>query len=102
MIAFLPLLALFSVAFAGFWMLDRLVRLEYASYGESWEEDGKPHGVFFVPPETKTLGGLSVRLGSSLALNRCAFAWLFKTPEWMRQDQRALRWVFWLRVFALT
>ncbi len=96
------MLALFPVALTAFWMFDRLVRLEYASYKESWEEDGRPHGFLFVASETKALGGFSVRLGSSLAFLRCFFAWLFEAPEWMRQDQRALRWVFWYRVSVLT
>jgi hypothetical protein len=43
---------LLPMCFAALWSVDRLVRLEYASHRESWEEDGKPHGLFFCPPET--------------------------------------------------
>ena len=89
------LAVLFLVGLTAFWMFDKLVRSEYASHREDWEQDGKPSGFFFHPPETQTPG-------SWLAFQRCTFVWLFKTPEWMRQDERTLRWVFWLRVSVLT
>jgi hypothetical protein len=60
-------LALFPVLFIAFWLLDKLVRLEYERYLTDWHEDGKPHGFFWVPPEAKALGGLTTKWGSSMA-----------------------------------
>jgi hypothetical protein len=37
---------LFAVVLTAFWMFDKLVRLEYASYRENWEQDGQPNGFF--------------------------------------------------------
>jgi hypothetical protein len=98
LIVFFVVLPLSVVLLTAFWMFDKLVRLEYASYRADWEQDGRPNGFLFHPPETKELDAPR----SWVAFNRCAFAWLFRTPEWMRQDERALRWVFWLRVSVLT
>ena len=83
------------------WTFDKLVRLQYASHRTKWEEDGKPHGFFFRPPETRALGGLFVTRSSSWAFQKCSVLWVLSTPEWMRKDQRALRLVFRLRVLTI-
>jgi hypothetical protein len=92
------LLLLFPVVIAAFIVFDQLVRLEYSSYRKNWEADGQPHGFFWVPAEAKSAGGWLVGFGSSFAMQRCTFGWLFSTPEWMRRDEKALRLVFWLRI----
>ena len=86
-----------GVLLAGFvalFTVDRLVRLQYASHRQAWEADGKPNGMLFRPPESEGMR-------SSWALQRCMFVWSFKTPEWIRQDRRALRLVFLMRVSLL-
>ena len=98
-IEFVYLGVLFSVVLTGFWAFHRLIRLEYVSYREQWEADGRPHSVFWVPREC--MGPIYVRFGCTQAMSRCSVAWLFKTPEWMRQDERAIRWVRWMRVSSL-
>jgi len=40
-------------------------------------------------------------LRSGLAFQRVSFVWLFKTPAWMRQDEKALRVVHRLRLLWL-
>ena len=97
----LILLALLPCLIGGFVIFDKLVRLEYFSYRKHWEEDGMPHGFFWVPPEARMAGGWLVRFGSSSAKGRKSFAWLLSTPEWMQSDERALRLVFWLRILVL-
>ena len=85
------LVALIAVLFGAFYFLDRLIRYEYQFHREAWERDGRPVGFFFRPPETSWLY-------SSFAFQRCAFAWLFRTPQWTREDSAArtllsrLRW----------
>jgi len=97
----LILMLLFPVLIGAFVAFDKLVRLEYSSYRRAWEADGKPHGFFWVPTESKSMAGFMVSFGSSMAFQRRAFSWLFVTPEWMKTDKRALRLVFWLRVLVL-
>jgi len=92
---------LFPILIAAFVVFDQLVRLEYSSYRMNWEADGKPHGFFWVPAESKSAGGWMVSFGSSFAFQRCTFGWLFSTPEWMRRDEKARRLVFWFRVLVL-
>lgn len=98
----LLLLILFPVLIAGFITFDKLVRLEYSSHRTDWEEDGKPHGFFWVPTESKSAAGWLVNVGSSAASWRTSFAWLFFTPEWVRGDEKALRLIFWLRILVFT
>jgi hypothetical protein len=98
----LVFLALFPVLIAAFIVFDKLIWLEYFSYRADWEKDGKPHGFFWVPRESRFAGGWLVRFGSSSAHWRNSFAWLFSTPEWMRGDDRALRLVRWLRILVLS
>jgi hypothetical protein len=86
---------------AGRLIIDKLVRLQYASHRAKWEEDGKPRGFFFRPPETRVLGGLFVTRSSSWAFQKCSILWMLWTPEWMRQDRRALQLVIRLRVLTL-
>ena len=42
---------------AAFVVFDRLMRLEYSCHRKMWEADGKPHGFFWVPAESKAAGG---------------------------------------------
>src|ERR671921_263668 len=84
------------------WLLFReLVRLQYGSHRHSWEQDGKPIGSLFYPPETRTWGGWIVRWSSWRASSRRRWAWLFATPAWMRGDNRALRLLFWMRAMRV-
>jgi len=83
------------------WTFDKLVRLQYAYHRAKWEEDGKPCGFFFRPPESRVLGGLFVTRPSSWAFQKCSVLWVLSTPEWIKQDQRALRLVHRLRVLTL-
>ena len=86
---------------AAFLLFDQLVRLEYKAHRGSWEADGQPHGFFWVPPESKLLGGWMMKLSSGIASKRCSLVWLFSTPEWVRRDERAGYFLFWYRLVAL-
>lgn len=90
-----------SVLIAAFLRFDQLVRLEYESYRRIWEADGKPHGFFWVPAESRSLGGWRVKASSGLASKRCALVWLFSTPEWIQRDDRAGHLLLWLRILVL-
>jgi len=90
---------LLPVLIAVFLTFDQLVRFEYCSSKENWDKDGKPRGFFWRPAESNA--GLARMLKSNFALQRCAFVWLFKTEDWMKADQHALRLVRRLRVLVL-
>jgi len=95
------LFLLVPVLLVAFWTFDQLVRLEYHSYRMNWEADGKPYGFFFVPAECKARGGLIVSFRSSFASHRCAFGWLFSTPQWVKDDAKAKRLLLWMRVTVI-
>jgi hypothetical protein len=96
------LFVLFFVLLAAFLVFDQLVRLEYNVYRSKWEADGKPHGFFWVPPESKALSGWIVKGSSTFARNHRALSWLFSTPEWIQQNANAKRLLYLLRLFVIT
>jgi hypothetical protein len=85
------LVALIVFLISAFYFLDRLIRYEYQFHREAWERDGRPVGYLFRPPE-------ATWFRSGFAFQRCAFGWLFYTPQWTRDDPTAttllsrLRW----------
>jgi len=85
------LIALIVVLISAFYFLDVLVRHEYQFHRNAWEEDGRPTGYVFCPLE-------ATFFRSRLAFTRLSMAWLFWTPQWMRDDSGArkllsrLRW----------
>jgi hypothetical protein len=82
---------LFAVLISAFYFLDRLIRYEYQFHRDAWDRDGRPVGYLFRPPE-------ATWFRSGFAFHRCAFGWLFYTPQWTRDDSAArtllsrLRW----------
>ncbi len=78
----------FPVLIADFFVIDRLLRSEYIDAKKEWNDDGKPRGFFWVPPELKPRRGLLVSLRSSRALKSITVEWLFKTPQWMAKHEK--------------
>ena len=82
---------LLAALLASFYFLDRLIRYEYEFHHHAWEQDGRPIGFFFRPPE-------STWFRSGMAFQRCALMWPLHTPIWVRGDpaarslHRCLRW----------
>ena len=91
-----------AVAFGIFIVFDQLVRLEYSQHRKQWNADGRPHGFFWIPSESKFPGGWLVSFRSSKGFHRIVFPWLFSTPSWMRHDIRALKRVYLLRALVFT
>jgi hypothetical protein len=87
----LPFILFFPLLIADYVVLDRLIRLEYGNWRKEWINDGRPHGFFFVPPESKTFSGVFVSLRSTRALRTIFYEWLFVTPDWMRRQPTARR-----------
>src|SRR5689334_3592695 len=63
---------------------DRLIQFEYEYYRGDWENDGKPFGYVWRPPEIEKY------MRSLLAFWTCGGKWFFKTPAWMSQDIEAM------------
>jgi hypothetical protein len=84
------LLALVAVLIGAFYFVDVLVRHEYQFHRTVWEQDGRPTGYLFCPLE-------ATLVRSRLAFGRLSMAWLFWTPEWMRDDSAARKLVSRLR-----
>jgi len=84
-------IALVAVLISSLYFLDRLIRREYQFHRDAWERDGRPVGYLFRPLE-------ATWFRSGLAFHRCAFGWLFYTPQWTKDDLGArtllsrLRW----------
>jgi hypothetical protein len=91
MITVLVISFLGLILLASFLTFDRLVYIEYKSYRRNWEADGKPHGFFWIPREVTRLGGRIIGVRSSIASQKCAFVWVFSTPNWVRENESASR-----------
>ncbi len=79
---------------------DKLIRLEYKRFRKSWEKDGRPFGIFWVPPEVKR-SGFWAFIGSSSASSRAKFDWLFVTPAWIKDSSEARAWLYAYRLIFL-
>ena len=79
---------------------DKLMQLQYTRFRRSWEKDGRPFGIFWVPPEVKR-SGFWAFIGSSSAHKRAKFDWLFITPAWVKESAEARAWLYAYRVLFL-
>jgi len=73
-----------GVLISAFYFLDRLIRHEYQFHREAWENDGRPVGYLFRPPE-------ATWFRSGFAFHRCSLVWPVRTPRWVRDDLTAKR-----------
>jgi hypothetical protein len=85
----LPAFAVCGTYLASFLYFDRLLRIEARSFPEVWKDDGQPVGIRTLVIEA----GANLRpyrdilrLIRSLQLY---FLWLFRTPDWVRQNSPA-------------
>jgi len=83
-VAAILLISLVGVLVAAFYYLDQLIRREYSCHRQAWEQDGRPNGFLFRPPELRFFS-------SGMAFQRCSLAWPFYTPGWVRADATARR-----------
>jgi len=91
-------LFLFTSCIGAFVAFDLLVRLEYTFHRDDWEADGKPYGLLWLPPGEKR--GFSYAFGD-FTLTYRQYKLLFSTRDWIRTDEKALRLLFWFRIFSL-
>jgi hypothetical protein len=72
-------------------MFDLLIRHQYRRHRSHWEKDGRPVGMFGVPPGASRWRGVRAR-------RRCFWRWAFFTPPWVNYDREALTLLLWFRV----
>ena len=81
----LPWALAIPVALLDEWVFTSMLRREYTNHRSSWQSDGQPRGVFWIPRECR-LGGWYITYASGHAAHKLKWKWLFKTPEWIATD----------------
>ena len=98
---------LISVLFGSFIAFDQLIRYEYNSYRTQWENDGTPKGIFWSPREywrsqnTNWFRNLKSQYKSGWAFQKVCLIWLFSTPQWIKNDNKAKKLLKRLRILVL-
>jgi hypothetical protein len=67
----------------------RLLRIEYSKFRSTWETDGQPRGVFWIPEEAR-IGRWYITYASGHAGQLARWRWLFSTPQWARKSEDSL------------
>jgi hypothetical protein len=100
-------IGLISVLLGAFLTFDQLIRLEYNSYRAQWEDDGTPRGFFWVPREywriqsPSWFGRWKSQYKSSWSMQKANLFWLFSTPLWIKNDEKAKKLLKRMRVLVL-
>jgi hypothetical protein len=68
-------------------VMTLLLRHEYEDYRLTWENDGKPRAMFWVPEECR-IGRWYITYASGRAGRRLGIKWLFRTPEWIANEAK--------------
>jgi hypothetical protein len=74
---------------------DQLVIIEKERFPEQWKNDGSP-ATFFRQRNQFERG-----FRASFATNKYSLAWLFLTPRWVKEDEKAMGVLRRLRVLAV-
>jgi hypothetical protein len=74
-----------SVMLFTYFTFDRLIRRQHDEHVDEWIADGRPIGMFWRPD------GARFSFRSRWAMDKCTWAWLFRSPGWASRDQEALR-----------
>ena len=73
-------LALFAIS-------DYVLYVQHERHFESWEADGKPYGIFYIPKEAKGILG-APKLASWVSSQRRHLYLAFSTPDWTKTEPR--------------
>jgi hypothetical protein len=82
----IPWLLAIGLAIADEITVSMLLRIQYSKFRSTWESDGKPRGVVWIPEETR-IGGWYVTYASGHSGQLARWRWLFKTPEWAKEGE---------------
>jgi hypothetical protein len=67
----------------------KLLRIQYLNFRSTWEADGKPRGVLWIPAEAR-IGRWYVTYASGQSGQLARWRWLFRTPEWANESEDSL------------
>ena len=81
-----PLAFAIGFAIADEIVFDKLLRIQYSKFRSTWEADGKPRGVVWVPEEAR-IGRWYVTYASGHAGQLARWRWLFGTPDWAKKTE---------------
>jgi hypothetical protein len=96
LLAIIGLLFIFLMLSA-FYFFDRLVKIQYSDFRDEWKRTGAPHGFFWFPKESASSLKVLPRASSTRARTKSLFSWLFRTPEWIKENQAARAHIFKMR-----
>ena len=96
-LVFIAFLLFMSCCISLFILFDEILKFQHKNYYSDWLADGKPHGFFFKPEETKTFFGMP-GFGSWFAMQRRCFALTWKTPNWADKEPRIIKLISWYRI----
>jgi len=65
---------------------QRLIKYEYGEHRSEWENDGNPCTIFWRPPESNYWLNFSLLSPGK----KIWYKWIFTTPDWIKNDDRAL------------
>jgi len=91
---FLLVLLLLPFLIGAFITFNQIIKVQYKENKNEWEASGRPCGFFWKPKEIKWPQGY-------IARNRLAFIWLFKTPDWIKNNDRIKKDLSRLRLLVL-
>ena len=90
----LLILSLVPFLFGAFMTFDKLVRMLYEENRGAWVDSGRPRGFFYKPEELGWFGG-------RIAFHKASLDWVFRTPDWAKDDDAALKLLSRLRLQVL-
>jgi hypothetical protein len=97
----LPWILAIVLAACDEFVLSRLLRREYSDHRLIWESDGKPRGMFWIPPEVR-LGGWYITYASGRAGRVVGLKLMFRTPPWAAQEAETQKLVRLHRILMYT
>ena len=86
---------------ASFFCFDRLLQIESVSHLDQWVTDGRPVGLFTLARRGWAEYGWRFA-GALLSFLRLYFAWILRTPAWVRRDSSAHRFLLAARSLLFT
>jgi len=74
-------------------LLDQLLRYQYNNYRNEWNQDGRPCGFLWCPPDADWwYTGI---------FNFFQWRWFFRTPSWIRTNRYCLWKLYWIRCLSV-
>ena len=92
------LIFLFLLPFlmGSFLSFDEIIKIQYRDFKSEWEADGRPNGFFYYPENNNKKQDLM-----GYAYTRLSFIWLFRIPDWAKDNKTIKKQFIRFRLFVL-